>query len=191
MSVGRGPLEGMKYGLDITPAGPWGRPDQIAELAALGEECGWDGVFCEDYLCFPPEDARLDEPVDTYDVWITLALAAQATSRVTLGTMVTPLPARKPASIASQALTVDHLSGGRLVLAVGLGGDERTNFAALGQTDTMRERGELLDESLEVITRLWSGESVSFEGRRLRLEGAQLRPGRWLDRGSQSGSAGP
>ncbi|MEJ7689598.1 MAG: LLM class flavin-dependent oxidoreductase [Nocardioidaceae bacterium] len=166
----------MKYGLDITPAGPWGRPDQIAELAALGEECGWDGVFCEDYLCFPPEDARPDEPVDTYDVWITLALAAQATSRVTLGTMVTPLPARKPASIASQALTVDHLSGGRLVLAVGLGGDERTNFAALGQTDTMRERGELLDESLEVITRLWSGESVSFEGRRLRLEGAQLRP---------------
>ncbi len=176
MSVGRGLLEGMKYGLDITPAGPWGRPDQIAELAALGEECGWDGVFCEDYLCFPPEDARPDEPVDTYDVWITLALAAQATSRVTLGTMVTPLPARKPASIASQALTVDHLSGGRLVLAVGLGGDERTNFAALGQTDTMRERGELLDESLEVITRLWSGESVSFEGRRLRLEGAQLRP---------------
>lgn len=176
MSVGRGLLEGMKYGLDITSAGPWGRPDQIAELAALGEECGWDGVFCEDYLCFPPEDARPDEPVDTYDVWITLALAAQATSRVTLGTMVTPLPARKPASIASQALTVDHLSGGRLVLAVGLGGDERTNFAALGQTDTMRERGELLDESLEVITRLWSGESVSFEGRRLRLEGAQLRP---------------
>jgi len=166
----------MKYGLDISPAGPWGRPDKIAELAALGESSGWDGVFCEDYLCFPPEDARPDEPVDTYDVWITLALAAQATSRITLGTMVTPLPARKPASIATQALTVDHLSGGRLVLAVGLGDDERTNLAALGQTDTMPERAELLDESLEVITRLWSGESVSFEGRRLRLDNAQLRP---------------
>lgn len=166
----------MRHGLDITPAGPWGRPDQIAELAALGEACGWDGVFCEDYLSFPQGDERPDEPVETYDVWITLALAAQATSSVTLGTMVTPLPARKPASIAVQALTVDHLSGGRLVLGVGLGDDERLNFAALGQTDSTPERAELLDESLEVITRLWSGESVSFEGRRHRLDRAQLRP---------------
>ena len=85
----------MKYGLDITPAGPWGRPDRIAELAALAEQCGWDGVFCEDYLCFPAADDAADgePPPDTYDVWITLALIAQATSRVTLGTMVTPLPA--------------------------------------------------------------------------------------------------
>lgn len=166
----------MKYGLDISPAGPWGRPTTIAELACLAEECGWDGVFCEDYLCFPRDDERPDEVLDTYDVWITLALVAQATSRITLGTMVTPLPARKPASVALTALTVDHLSGGRLVLAVGLGDGEPTNFAALGQTDTLRERAELLDESLEVITQLWSGEATSFEGHRLRLDHAQLRP---------------
>jgi len=57
----------MKYGLDISPAGPWGDPRQIAELAALAESCGWDGVFCEDYLVFPGG-------VETYDPWITLAL---------------------------------------------------------------------------------------------------------------------
>jgi probable F420-dependent oxidoreductase len=170
----------MRYGLDITPAGPWGRPDRIAELAALAEQCGWDGVFCEDYLCFPPSgDGGSSEgelPPDTYDVWITLALIAQATSRVTLGTMVTPLPARKPAAIASQALTVDHLSGGRLVLGVGLGDPERTNFDALGQTDSLRERAVLLDEGLEVITRLWSGDTVSFDGDRHRLDQARMRP---------------
>ncbi len=162
----------MRYGLDITPAGGWGRPDQIAELAALAEQAGWDGIFCEDYLCFPEQDG----PVDTYDVWITLGLIAQATSTVTLGTMVTPLPARKPASIALQALTVDQLSGGRLVLGVGLGDDEPSNFTALGQTETLRERAVLLDEALEVITRLWSGQSASFDGQRYRLDGARLRP---------------
>ena len=168
----------MKYGLDITPAGPWGRPDRIAELAALAEQCGWDGVFCEDYLCFPAGDDAADgePPPDTYDVWITLALIAQATSRVTLGPMVTPLPARKPAAIALQALTVDHLSEGRLVLAVGLGDQERTNFGALGQTDSLRERADLLDEGLDVITRLWSGDPVSYAGTRHRLDDARMRP---------------
>ncbi len=168
----------MKYGLDITPAGPWGRPDRIAELAALAEECGWDGVFCEDYLCFPAADdaAAGEAPPDTYDVWITLALIAQATNRVTIGPMVTPLPARKPAAVALQALTVDHLSGGRLILGVGLGDQERSNFDALGQTDSLRERAQLLDEGLDVIARLWSGDSVSYAGERLQLDDARMRP---------------
>jgi alkanesulfonate monooxygenase SsuD/methylene tetrahydromethanopterin reductase-like flavin-dependent oxidoreductase (luciferase family) len=168
----------MRYGLDITPAGPWGRPDQIAELAALAEQCGWDGVFCEDYLCFPAgDDAPAGEaPPDTYDVWITLALIAQATSRITMGTMVTPLPARRPASVALQALTVDHLSQGRLALGVGLGDDERSNFAALGQSDTMRQRAAKLDEALEVITRLWSGEPTSYAGEHHVLDDARMRP---------------
>jgi alkanesulfonate monooxygenase SsuD/methylene tetrahydromethanopterin reductase-like flavin-dependent oxidoreductase (luciferase family) len=168
----------MKYGLDITPAGPWGRPDRIADLAALAEHKGWDGVFCEDYLCFPVADDGVagEPPPDTYDVWITLALIAQATSRITLGPMVTPLPARKPAAVALQALTVDHVSGGRLVLGVGLGDQERTNFDALGQTDSLRERAQLLDEGLDVIDRLWSGESVSYAGERLRLDDARMRP---------------
>lgn len=168
----------MRYGLDVTAAGPWGRPDQIAELAALAERCGWDGVFCEDYLTFPKEDGAPANapPPDTYDVWIALALVAQATQRMTLGTMVTPMPARKPATVALQALTVDHLSDGRLVLGVGLGDDELSNVTAFGHTGSLRERADQLDEALEIVTRLWSGETVSFDGEHHHLDNARMRP---------------
>jgi alkanesulfonate monooxygenase SsuD/methylene tetrahydromethanopterin reductase-like flavin-dependent oxidoreductase (luciferase family) len=162
----------MKFGLDITPAGPWGRPDQIAELAALAERTGWDGVFCEDYVCFPAEG----ELVDTYDVWITLALIATATRRLTIGTMVTPLPRRRPWTVASQAMTVDHLSGGRVVLGVGIGDDEPTNFAAFGEVNALRERAALLDESLDIIGRLWAGERVTCQGRHYQLDDARITP---------------
>ncbi len=95
----------MRYGLDITSAGPWGRPDQIAELATLAEDHGWDGVFCEDYLAFPGGAA-------TYDVWVTLALVAQATTRLTIGTMVTPLPARHLPTLALQVASVAAVADG-------------------------------------------------------------------------------
>jgi len=85
LSVDPGNITAMKHGLDISPAGAWGRPDEIAELATLAEDHGWDGVFCEDYLAFPGG-------LPTYDVWVTLGLVAQATTRLTLGTMVTPVP---------------------------------------------------------------------------------------------------
>ncbi|HEY7043387.1 MAG TPA: LLM class flavin-dependent oxidoreductase [Nocardioidaceae bacterium] len=163
----------MRYGLDITAAGPWGRPDRIAELATLAERSGWDGVFCEDYICFPGEGT---DPVDTYDVWITLALVAQATTRVTLGTMVTPVPRRRPWVLASQALTVDHLSSGRLVLGVGLGDPEPRNFASFGEVTDLAERAGMLDEALDIVARLWTGQRVSFEGRHYRIHDAQLRP---------------
>ncbi|MFY9913321.1 MAG: LLM class flavin-dependent oxidoreductase [Nocardioidaceae bacterium] len=162
----------MQYGLDITAAGPWGRPDQIAELAVRAERAGWDGVFCEDYLRFPGDG----DPVDTYDVWITLALIAAATSRVTLGPMVAALPRRRPWTVASQAVTVDHLSGGRLVLGVGIGDTEPTNFSTFGETGDLRRRAAMLDESLDVITRLWSGAPVTFAGEHYELTDALLAP---------------
>lgn len=145
----------MRYGLDITPAGPWGRPERIAELAALAEESGWDGVFCEDYLAFPPEEGVLEVPVDTYDVWSTLALVARATTRITLGTMVTPLPLRQPATVALQAHTIDHLSGGRFVLGVGIGDPDPANLEAAGVSADARRRAELLDEALDTVVGLW------------------------------------
>ena len=66
MSVDPGNITAMKHGPDISPAGAWGRPDEIAELATLAEDHGWDGVFCEDYLAFPGG-------LPTYDVWVTWA----------------------------------------------------------------------------------------------------------------------
>jgi hypothetical protein len=78
----------MRFAVDISPAGRWGAPVLLAELAALAEDSGWDGVFCEDYLAFA-------DRLDTYDVWITLGLMASATQRVTLASIVTPLAWRQ------------------------------------------------------------------------------------------------
>ena len=79
----------MRFAVDISPVGRWGAPVLLAELAALAEESGWDGVFCEDYLAFA-------DRLDTYDVWISLGLMASATERVTLASIITPLAWRQP-----------------------------------------------------------------------------------------------
>ena len=114
LSVASGNIREMKYGLDITAAGEWGRPQQIAELAALAEDHGWDGVFCEDYLAFP-------DGGPTYDVWVTLGLVAQVTTRLTIGTMVTPVPCRHLPTLILQARSLAAVSDGRFALGVGSG----------------------------------------------------------------------
>ncbi|MGH3446076.1 MAG: LLM class flavin-dependent oxidoreductase [Nocardioidaceae bacterium] len=158
----------MKFGVDITSAGPWGDPEQMAELAVLAEASGWNGVFCEDYVVFP-------DGAPTYDPWVSLGLMAQATTTVTLGTMVTPLPRRRPSTVAAQAMTVDRVSGGRLVLGVGLG-DGGDDFAGFGETADLRERAEILDESLSILDALWSGEPCTFHGRHFDVSEVALAP---------------
>lgn len=182
VSVASGSLGNMKYGLDISPVGEWGRPDQIAELAASAEDHGWDGVFCEDYLAFPGG-------LQTYDVWVTLGLVAQATARVTIGTMVTPLPARNPPSVALQARSVAAISGGRLVLGVGSG--DPNGDPELG--DSGASRGELLEAALAQIRRrvpdvpVWVGGAATKpapRARALRWEGSclyRVPPPEWQD----------
>lgn len=172
----------MKFGIDISPAGDWGRPDQIAELAALAEDHGWDGVFCEDYLAFPGG-------LPTYDVWITLGLVAQATSLATLGTMVTPLPARHVPTVALAARSVAAVSAGRLVLGVGSG--DPLGDPVMG--DTGMSRAELLDAALDQIRHtapevpVWIGGSAMKQGpraRALRWNGAclyRVPPPDWED----------
>jgi Luciferase-like monooxygenase len=182
LSADHGSIWLVRYGLDITAAGDWGRPDQIAELAALAEDHGWDGVFCEDYLAFPDGQA-------TYDVWVTLGLAAQATTRLTLGTMVTPLPSRHPPTVAVQARSVAAVSGGRLVLGVG-SGDPRGDPVA---SDGGATRAELLEVALvDVRARapdvpIWVGGALTKPGpraRALRWDGAclyRVPPPAWED----------
>ena len=182
MSEVPGNMAEMRYGLDITSAGEWGRPDQIAELAALAEDHGWDGVFCEDYLDFPSGGP-------TYDVWVTLGLVAQATTRLTLGTMVTPLPCRHPATVALQAKTVAAMSGGRFALGVG-SGDPSGDPVVSGSRGS---RAELLEAALaEVRERapdvpIWVGGAITKAGpraRALRWEGSclyRVPPPEWED----------
>jgi hypothetical protein len=182
MSVPVGNMAVMRYGLDITSAGEWGRPDQIAELAALAEDHGWDGVFCEDYLAFPDGGPM-------YDVWVTLGLVAQATTRLMLATMVTPLPCRQAASVALQAKTVAAVSGGRFALGVGSG--DPLGDPVLGAAGS--SRAALLDASLtEVRERapevpIWVGGAITKPGpraRALRWDGSclyRVPPPDWED----------
>ena len=177
-----GNIAEMRYGLDITSAGEWGRPDQIAELAALAEDHGWDGVFCEDYLAFPGGGP-------TYDVWVTLGLVAQATTRMTIGTMVTPLPSRHPPAVALQALSVAAVSGGRLVLGVGSGDPQGDPVVGAAGSS----RADLLEAALADIRArapdvpIWVGGAITRPGpraRALRWDGAclyRVPPPPWED----------
>jgi alkanesulfonate monooxygenase SsuD/methylene tetrahydromethanopterin reductase-like flavin-dependent oxidoreductase (luciferase family) len=159
----------MRFAIDISPMGAWADPRTLAELAALAERAGWDGVFLEDYVFAPAG-------IEAYDPWIALAAIAVATRRVRIGTMITPLPRRRPWKVAAEAMTLDHLSGGRIVLGVGSGDPESPDNARLGEPADPRARAALLDEALAVIDALWRGDRVEHAGAAFRLDGVTLRP---------------
>jgi len=142
----------MRYGFVV----PWGDADAIGDLAATAEQAGWDGLF-------------VWEPVWGVDAWIALGLAAVRTSRVRLGTLLTPPSRRRPWELASQVATVDRLSDGRVILSVGLGAVD-SGFAAFGEECDRRTRAELMDECLDIVTGLWAGQPFSYEGRHYRIE---------------------
>ncbi|MET8092804.1 LLM class flavin-dependent oxidoreductase [Micromonospora sp. NPDC005220] len=114
----------MRHGLEISCGGASVSVSTVVELGELAERAGWDGVFLEDYLIHYSGD----DPF-TYDPWLVLAAVAGRTGRVRLGTTVTALPRRRPAKLAREVLTLDHLSAGRATVAVGVG-----ELAAAGAT---------------------------------------------------------
>ncbi|MCK2239030.1 MULTISPECIES: LLM class flavin-dependent oxidoreductase [unclassified Crossiella] len=146
-------------------------PAAIARLAAEAEEVGWHGVFVWDHL-------RWRAPVrQVADPWITLAAIATATERLRFGPMVTPLARRRPAKLAKETATLDRLSGGRLTLGVGLGSDRFAGeLSATGEELDDRRRGELLDESLEILAAAWSGAPVHHRGRHYTVDGIEFLP---------------
>jgi probable F420-dependent oxidoreductase len=137
----------------------------VASWAAEAEAAGWDGFFLWDHLF-----AFSSGPVDVVDPWVALTAAACRTSRIRLGTMVTPLPRRRPVVVARQTATLDRLSGGRLVLGVGTGAFP-FEFDYCGEEPDHRLRGEMLDEHLELLDRLWTGEPVHHAGAHYRMDG--------------------
>ncbi|WP_433009302.1 LLM class flavin-dependent oxidoreductase [Kribbella sp. CA-294648] len=155
----------MRFSVTFGAVGPGRDPRGLGELARMAEDCGWDAVFLEDYLTYQGDASQ-----PTYDPWICLAAMATATSRITLGTTVTPVPRRHPWKLAAEAVALDHLSGGRFVLGVGIG-DPNDLW---DQPTSARVLAEKLDEALEIISRLWSGQPVHFQGKHYRLDGAQL-----------------
>jgi probable F420-dependent oxidoreductase, Rv2161c family len=158
----------MKYGIDVAILGELADPRRVVELARAAEESGWDGLFVWDHLAFA-------WGTPSADPWVTLAAAAQATSRLVLGPAVTPLPRRRPAVVAHTVASLDVLSGGRVVFAAGLGGVE-AEFTAFGEPSEARLRAARLDEALAILDALWRGEEVTHHGAHYRVDGVRLAP---------------
>jgi alkanesulfonate monooxygenase SsuD/methylene tetrahydromethanopterin reductase-like flavin-dependent oxidoreductase (luciferase family) len=158
----------MRYGLSL----PNGAVDArtLVDFGTLAEQSGWDGVFLEDYIVY---QNRQDVP--THDPWAILAGMALQTERIRLGTTVTALPRRRPWKLARETATVDHLSGGRLILGVGLGDANEPGIRQLEVADPTK-RAELLDEGLDVLAGLWSGKPFCYAGNHYRIEEITFLP---------------
>jgi alkanesulfonate monooxygenase SsuD/methylene tetrahydromethanopterin reductase-like flavin-dependent oxidoreductase (luciferase family) len=137
----------MKFGFVL----PYGDARGAAELAHEAEQVGWDGFF-------------VYEPVWGVDAWVSLTAAAMRTERIKLGTMLTPIARMRPWKLASETATLDDLSGGRLILAVGLGAPD-SGYAEFGEVIDRKTRAELTDEGLEILTGLWRGQPFAFHGK--------------------------
>jgi alkanesulfonate monooxygenase SsuD/methylene tetrahydromethanopterin reductase-like flavin-dependent oxidoreductase (luciferase family) len=114
--------------------------------------------------------------MDVYDPWVSLAAMAMSTERITLGAVVFAPARRRPWKLAREAMSVDRLSNGRLVLPVGLGTLDDAGFGNVGEPTAARTRAELLDETLAILDGLWTGEPFAFEGRHYRFGPMTFRP---------------
>jgi alkanesulfonate monooxygenase SsuD/methylene tetrahydromethanopterin reductase-like flavin-dependent oxidoreductase (luciferase family) len=158
----------MQFGIRIPPYGPFSDAHVAADLAVEAEAAGWDGFFLWD-------DVTVDPPMPVVDPWVALAVIAVRTQRIRLGPLVTPLPRRRPWKVAREALSLDHLSGGRPMLGVGSGGTPE-DFADLGEATDPKVLAAMLEESLQVVTGLWSGDPFHFEGSFYHVRAAQFLP---------------
>ncbi len=138
----------MKYGFVMA----YGDARDAAELAPIAEAHGWDGFF-------------VWESIWGIDAWVMLGAAAMTTERIRLGTMLTPLPRRKPWDVAGQVSTVDNLSGGRVILSVGLGVTGEDRFWLFEEDPGRKVRAELMDESLELLPHLWRDQPFEYSGK--------------------------
>jgi probable F420-dependent oxidoreductase len=145
----------MRYGIYLPNFGAFGDALAMARLSSEAEAAGWDGFFLWDHV------AGWDQPF--VDPWVALTAVALATTDIRLGTTVTPLPRRRPWKLAREAVSLDRLSGGRLTLGVGIGGGQ-AEWDELGEEVDPRTRGAMLDEALDVLTGLWTGERFSYAG---------------------------
>jgi alkanesulfonate monooxygenase SsuD/methylene tetrahydromethanopterin reductase-like flavin-dependent oxidoreductase (luciferase family) len=162
----------MRCSINIPNLGDFADPRRVADAARLAEEAGWDGLFVWDHLIGYNRDL-VGEFAATN---ILLTAAALATSRIRLGTQVTPVPRRRPRQLAREIATLDRLSGGRMILGVGLGDPIDNEYGRFGEPTDLKVLAGLLDEGLEAITLLWSGEPVTFHGQHVTIDDVIMRP---------------
>lgn len=162
----------MRFAAYVPNFGPYGDARVLADLAFEAEEAGWDGFFLWDQVSKTTLTPTVDAMVDP---WIALATIALRTRTIRLGMLVTPLPRRRPWMVARQAVSLDHLSNGRLIFGAGAGGGY-FDFEALGEPTDAKTLAAMLEEGLEVVAGLWSGEPYHHDGSFYHIKEAQFLP---------------
>jgi alkanesulfonate monooxygenase SsuD/methylene tetrahydromethanopterin reductase-like flavin-dependent oxidoreductase (luciferase family) len=142
----------MNYGIVV----PLKDAPAAVDLACEAEAAGWDGFF-------------VGEAIWSIDPWVTLGAAAARTSRIRLGTMLTPMPLRTPWKLAGESVTLDHLSGGRAILSLGMGAVWMGWQAFPDYPTDARTRAELLDEGIDILTLLYERRQADYDGRHQHL----------------------
>jgi alkanesulfonate monooxygenase SsuD/methylene tetrahydromethanopterin reductase-like flavin-dependent oxidoreductase (luciferase family) len=161
----------MQHALFLPPYGELADPRGLMDLASGAEAEGWDGLFLWDHVL-----RAASEPPEVADPWIALSAIATVTTSLRLGPMITPLARRRPQKLAREAVTLDHLSAGRLTLGLGLGVDSYGELSRFGEVTDPATRGDILDEGADLLDALWSGEEVHHDGPHFRADGVRFLP---------------
>jgi F420-dependent oxidoreductase-like protein len=160
----------MRLGLDVAQQRlSW---DELVRRVKLAEDVGFDGVWGFDH--FQPMYG--EGPGETFEGITTLAALAGVTTRVRLGLLVTGVTYRHPSVLAAQALTVDHASHGRLELSLGAAWFDKEHHELGIPFPPTSQRFDLLEDALEICTRLFTGDVVDYDGKEVSLKQAQMRP---------------
>lgn len=149
----------------------FGDARNLAEIAKKAEDVGWDGFFIFDHILVDRSGKYL-----IVDPWVALSAIAMNTKTIQFGTTVTPLPRRRPWKLARETVSIDHLSNGRLILGVGLGTPPDIEYGAFGEEPDAKIRAEMLDEGLDVLFGLWSGQSFSYNGKHYKINNVKFMP---------------
>lgn len=161
----------MRFAINLPNTGPYADVLAVTDLARVAEDSGWEGLFVWDHVTW-----LRSEPQPVADPWILLTAVALATTRLRVGTMVTPVARRRPTKLARETVTLDRVSGGRLTLGVGLGSPVDDEFVAVGEPGDPKLLARRLDEGLDVLAAAWSGRPVSYHGTTQHVDGVTFLP---------------
>ena len=161
----------MKQAIYVPNFGDWGNADRLIELTRIAEDAGFDGLFLWDHINITGADG-----LDTIDPTVALTLIASESSHLKFGPIITPLARRRPWKLARELISLDQLSGGRLVFGAGLGEPEDLEFAAFGEESSGKVRAKKLDEGLEVLDSLAKGLLTNYSGQYYHLTNVHFRP---------------
>jgi alkanesulfonate monooxygenase SsuD/methylene tetrahydromethanopterin reductase-like flavin-dependent oxidoreductase (luciferase family) len=159
----------MRFAINLPTFGKFANPRVLGELARDAEDAGWDGCFVWDHI-------QVGKAEPLVDPWIALTIIALMTTRIRIGPIVTPLFRRYPWKVARETASLDHLANGRLILGVGLGSDMFGEISTFDGPIVDKTRAQVLDESLEILLGLWSGEPFAFEGTHFRVRETRFLP---------------